>query len=97
VTRRAELTELAASDIDVIASYTSSTWGPAQEEAYLGALESALERLARRPKIGAPRSDLRAGLRGFAVGSHVIFYVETDYGIAVLRILHKRQDPSHNL
>ena len=36
--------------------------------------------------------EIGAGYLKYAVGSHVIFYRQTDAGIDVIRILHQRMD-----
>jgi len=35
--------------------------------------------------------------RRYAIGSHLIFFLEGDNGIDVIRILHQRMDPTRHL
>ena len=48
--------------------------------------------LATTPKAGRQRPELDPSIRSFAVGSYVIFYRESDNGIAVARVLHGHRD-----
>ena len=90
---RFDLAEAAQSDLVGIAEYTDRQWGKAHAAKYLDALEARLKDLARRPSIGRQRDELVEGLRSFPFESHVIYYRRASFGIIILRILHKRQDP----
>jgi toxin ParE1/3/4 len=48
--------------------------------------------LADDPLISRKCDYVRQGLRVFNIGSHVIFFKITNYGIAVIRILHQSMD-----
>ncbi len=48
--------------------------------------------LLENPLAGRERRELRLGLRSFAVGNYVIFYVALPDGIEVVRVMHGRQD-----
>jgi toxin ParE1/3/4 len=90
---RFDLAELAQSDLVGIAEYTAERWGQDHALKYLDALEVRLKDLANRPSMGRQRDELVEGLRSFPFESHVIYYRRADFGIIILRILHKRQDP----
>ncbi len=90
---RFEFSERALADISGITAYTAAQWGTSQARAYLGALEGRLTELAHRPLMGRRRDELADCLLCFPFESHVIFYRPAAFGIAVVRILHKRQDP----
>lgn len=94
---RFDLAKTAESDIAAIADYTAGQWGNAQAVKYLEALEDRLTLLARRPLLGRGRDELADGLLCFPFASHVIFYTRTDFGILVVRVLHKRQDPQRHI
>jgi toxin ParE1/3/4 len=94
---RFELSRLAVADLDAIADYTVGRWGKKQARVYIDALEARLTHLANQPLIGHRREDLAPGLLCFPFESHVLFYSATDFGIAVVRILHKRQDPFRHI
>jgi toxin ParE1/3/4 len=60
-------------------------------------LESAFEVLVVSPLAGLDSQEVRAGYRRLSVGRHVIYFRRTEYGVAVIRILHGRMDPSRRL
>jgi toxin ParE1/3/4 len=94
---RFELSRAAVADLDAIADFTADRWGNEQARLYLDALEARLTQLAYQPLIGRKRDELATGLLCFPVESHVVFYCATDFGIAVVRVLHKRQDPPRHI
>ena len=58
-------------------------------------IDSIAERfllLASHPHIGRSRSDLRPGLRSFAVGAYVIVYRVDGADVLVLRVLRGSRD-----
>ncbi|WP_058533964.1 type II toxin-antitoxin system RelE/ParE family toxin [Legionella saoudiensis] len=50
-------------------------------------------------EFGIKRTEdyIRPDLRAFNVGSHIIFFKTTDYGIAVIRVLHQSMDFNRHL
>jgi toxin ParE1/3/4 len=94
---RFELSRLAVADLDAIADYTVERWGKKQARVYIDALEARLTQLAHQPFIGRRREELASGLLCFPFESHVVFYNTTDFGIAVVRVLHKQQDPFRHI
>lgn len=68
-----------------------------QAEAYLAEVKFAIERVAADAKRGRARDEIRGGYRRYAIGSHLIFYVERGGGVDVIRILHQRMDPTLHL
>ena len=44
------------------------------------------------PHMGRQRSELRQGLRSFAVGSFLIFYQTSENNFEIVRILHGARD-----
>lgn len=51
-------------------------------------IDEVFLRLVNAPQLGAPRDDIRDGVREFVVGSYVVFYRPVDEGIEVWRVLH---------
>jgi toxin ParE1/3/4 len=94
---RFDLTEAAHADLVAVAAYTNEQWGKAQADKYLEALDARLTELARRPLLGLRRDELGDGTLSFPFQSHIIYYERTDFGIVVLRLLHKRQDPRRHI
>jgi len=82
------LTPAARRDLSRIWDYSEERWGLQQAEVYLRDLQTCLER---------PRDEVRPGYRSRAVGSHVVFYVISDGGVDVIRVLHQRMDPDRHV
>lgn len=80
-------------EIEGIWGFSFERWGEAQADRYYDKLNDACVQLARMPKIGTPRGKIKAGLRGYHVGRHVIYYyIRTDH-IYIVRVRHDRSDP----
>jgi toxin ParE1/3/4 len=56
------------------------------------ALYESFRLLAKQPLLGQTCPNLRRGLRAFTVMSYVIFYVTTEQGIQIERVLHGARD-----
>jgi toxin ParE1/3/4 len=87
-----QLTPLAEADVSDIWNYTIENWNTAQAKRYVSLIETAVEALAEKPKKGKPADSIRHGYRKWSVGSHVIYYLEVDAGIVVIRVLHQSMD-----
>lgn len=85
-------TPAAASDLDSIWEYTANRWDIQQAVTYVTEIRYAVERVADDPSRGRSCDEIRHGYRRYAIGSHVIFYVETLETVDVIRILHQRMD-----
>ncbi len=48
--------------------------------------------LSEHPLLGELRSDLGDQIRQLSVGAYLLFYVPTDNGIRVIRVLHGSRD-----
>lgn len=92
--RAVRLTPAARRDLSSIWDYTQDRWDARQAEIYIGELRAAIERVAEQPERGRRCDEVRENYRRYAVGSHLIFYVEAEPGIDVIRILHQRMDPT---
>jgi toxin ParE1/3/4 len=88
------LTPAAQRDLSSIWDYTEERWPAEQAETYVMEIRSAIERIAVGPDRGRDCGDIRVGYRRYAIGSHLVFYVETEHGVDVVRILHQRMDPT---
>ena len=97
--KRAEyrLAPAAVRDIESIWSYTFDEWGIDQADRYTDDLTGAFDRLATNPQLGAACDQIRKGYRRRGVGRHVIYFRISDYGIAVIRVLHERMDAPRHL
>lgn len=87
----------AINDLESIHLYSMSEFGTQRTEDYILAIETCFQHLADDPLIARTCDHIRQDLRAFNVGSHVIFFKITDYGIAVIRVLHQSMDFSRRL
>ena len=94
---RFQLSRAAQSDLDAIADYTLQRWGKEQARTYIDALHGRLTELAHQTLPGRKRNEVAEGLLSFPFESHVIFYTLADFGVTVVRLLHKRQDPFRHI
>lgn len=86
------LTPRALADLDTIAAYTKDRWGVAQMAKYLRALDARFHLIAENPKTGQRREDIAPGYRAIPYGRHLIFYVVTKDGPAIIGIPHQSMD-----
>src|SRR4051794_20999673 len=90
------LSPLAEIDLEEIWLYTLRNWSPDQADRYHGQIMAAIEGLAAGVKTGRPVT-IRAGYFKYPVGSHFVFYRQSDAGLDVIRILHQRMDAEAHL
>jgi toxin ParE1/3/4 len=81
-------------DLEKIVRYTRDTWGSGQAVEYVSGLRKQANLLAQTPEVGKSRDDLEGGLICFPYVSHVVYYTKITDGIAIIRVLHKHQDPT---
>ena len=91
------LTPAAERDLESIWTYTVQRWGVEQASRYTDFLTEAFEELTLSPETAPACDNIRLGYRRRNVERHVIYFRMTDYGIAVVRILHDRMDASRHL
>ena len=87
-----ELSKDAEEDIDALLEDSIVRFSIDQTEHYFQSLENCLILLSDNPKMGTTADQVRRGYRYFSHESHVIFYQQSEAGIFVVRILHKRMD-----
>ena len=87
------LTPAARRDLSRIWDYSEERWGLQQAEVYLRDLQTCLERLADDPCRGHPR-DSAPETRYVPA---TVFYVISDGGVDVIRVLHQRMDPDRHV
>jgi toxin ParE1/3/4 len=71
-------------------------WGRAQADKYVTMIDKGCRLLANHPTLGKPQEELFPGLRKYSIGKHYIFYLTTDNGIEVIRVLHQAMDISRH-
>ena len=77
--------------------YTCTTWGEAQADMYVSALDRRIQALSRNAETGTQRDELRSGYRTVRVGRHVMFYTTSSSTVRVQRILHDQMDLGRHL
>ena len=90
------LSPLAEIDLEEIWFYTFQNWSLAQAESYHRDLVAAFEGLASGTKRGRD-VDVRPNYLKCPVGSHMIYFRNSDDQIKVIRVLNQRQDEALNL
>jgi len=87
----------AEADLIGIWLYSFDTWGEAQADRYLGALERGIGQLAKDPGRGDRRDALRAGYWSKRLERHVVFYTFTEEEVRIRRVLHEVMDLGRHL
>ncbi|MBL0352103.1 MAG: type II toxin-antitoxin system RelE/ParE family toxin [Verrucomicrobia bacterium] len=75
------------SDLLEIAAFIARD-NPARARSFVDELEADCARLVDHPGIGAPRPDLREGLRMLTHGRYLIFYRAEPNVVRIERVLH---------
>ena len=91
------LSRKAQRDLDGIFDYTVKHWGLPQALRYTDLIEAACASLAEAPQHGQDCAAIRPGYRRWSVEQHLIYFRQTSYGIAIIRILHQRMDQVRHL
>lgn len=91
------LTPAAQRDLSSIWDVTVERWNVRQAETYVGELRAAIERVADDPRRGRSCDEVREGYFRYAVGGHVLFYVESAEAVDVIRMLHQSMDATRHL
>ena len=86
------LSRLADHDLANIAEYTIQEFGIEQARRYRDTLEKCFLTLVENPNIGRNAEELATGLKRFENQSHIVFYLEDDKGLFIVRVLHNRVD-----
>jgi toxin ParE1/3/4 len=86
------LTPAAERDLESIWTYTAQHWGVEQANRYIDFIAAAFEELAQSPQAAPACDNVRPGYRRRSDERHMIYFRITNYGIAVVRILHERMD-----
>ena len=58
---------------------------------WISAVIGRFPMLAKTPYVGRSRDEVRRGLRSFAVGEYVIFYLARKGRIEIVRVVHGRR------
>ena len=91
------LTPAAERDLEDIWIYTLQQWSENQANTYIDDLVDAFQSIASAPLVFPSCDHIRPGYRRRNMKRHVIYYRVTDYGVAIIRVLHDRMDVSNRL
>ena len=91
------LTPRARADLRSIGRYTQVTWGRAQRDLYLAALDHRFHWLAEAPRRGRPRPDIGEGYYCFPKGCASRILSHPAGGIDVIGIPHQAMDIAAHL
>lgn len=91
-----DLSPAALEDLFGIWEYTVENWSEEQADAYYNLLVRGMAAIAEAPhNTGKPYDEILAGLRGYHVGRHMVFFMVQANGRAFIsRVLHERMDYS---
>lgn len=82
----------ADNDIEAIFEYGEYHVGNSQAMEYLVGLNDHFKAIAKNPKIGKERSEIKDGLFSFPYISHIIFYRKMNGYIRIIRVLYGGRD-----
>ncbi|MEQ1549098.1 MAG: type II toxin-antitoxin system RelE/ParE family toxin [Chakrabartia sp.] len=91
------LSPSAQGDLDRIFDYTVAQWGLQQALRYTDLIEAACTELAKAPQQAPTCANIRPNYRRRSIEHHIIYFRQTSYGIAIIRILHQRMDALRHL
>lgn len=97
MTRIFKLRPKADKDLIKIYKHSIKEWGDARADKYIMDAENIFQELADNPALGYDASYVVPQLRAFPVVSHVVFYKSTNYGIMIIRVLHKSMDSRNHI
>ena len=84
-------------DLEMIWIYTVQRWSVEQAQRYTDILTTAFAALTASPRTAQACDYIRPGYRCSRVERHMIYFRITDYGIAIIRVLHDRMDAARYL
>ena len=91
------LSPAAQRDMADIWRYTNKQWGKEQANHYTLSIKTMCAKLAHAPQQGQSCTNIRPGYRRRATEHHMIYFQQTNYGVAIIRILHQRMDAARRL
>jgi toxin ParE1/3/4 len=85
------LTPRANADLGEIWMFVAAD-NPAQADDFIDLIDEKFQNLSRQPGLGRRREELAAGLRSFPVGRYVIFYLQVQDCLRIVRVLLGARD-----
>ncbi len=91
VSRSAEI------DLAKMYEYGIERFGLKQAQTYLLGMHTLFQILADNTTLGRDASEFVLSLKRFSYKSHAIFYLATDTGLLIVRVLNQSMDYENNL
>ncbi len=91
-----KLSRKAEIDLAKMYEYGIETFGLKQAKTYLSGMHTLFQVLADNATLGRDASEFILSLKRFSYKSHTIFYLVTDIGILILRVLNQSMDYEKN-
>lgn len=91
-----KLTPKASQDLEDIWYYGYHHFGEEQADRYINQISGIFQILSEN-NIGTPRPELGEHIRVLPVERHMIYFLQTDYDIIMIRILSQHQDAVRHL
>lgn len=82
----------ATEDLHDIFTFGEEIRGEAIASAYIHKLFEVFSHISNHPQIGRQRQELGSGLKSIPYRSHVIFFMDWQGEIAIVRVLHGSRD-----
>lgn len=89
---RYQLSNQALEDLGAIWDFGVERWGQKKANSYATDIHNMCDFIADNLGLGKSRDHIVNGLKSYPVGSHIVFYVEKNGLVYVIRLLHKRSD-----
>jgi toxin ParE1/3/4 len=81
------LTKPAVQDIEQIADYIAQQAGLDAAERFLTKLDAKFLRIVQFPDLGRQRNEILPNMRSLSLDNYIIFYMQIDSGIDILRVV----------
>lgn len=94
--KRVEISDAAKEDLRNIYHYSFNQFGESVADRYFEKINDVITFLQVH-ETGIKRDDIINGIYVIPVGKHIIFYMNEDDIIVIIRILHQTQDFSRHL
>lgn len=95
--REFRISKKAAFDIKEISRYTTLEFGDEQALKYKKGMYGVFQNLADSPDLGRDTASLIPHSKRYNYEAHSIFYMTTDTGIFIFRVLGQKQDFERHL
>lgn len=85
------LTPTASGDLAEIWEFIAAD-NPAQADSFIDLIDAKFQNFSRHPDAGRRRDELLGGLRSLPVRRYLIFYLQDDVCLRIVRVLHGARD-----